>query len=82
MELRASAVYSARENWLSWWRTSGGVEVDFILGGEIAVEVKATDTPANHHIKGLREHRGEFKPRRSILVCRAPRIRIRLHHRP
>jgi len=75
MELRANAVYSGNENWLSWWRTTGGVEIDFILGGEIAVEVKSTENPTNAHLKGLREHRGEFKPRRSILVCRAPRPR-------
>ena len=75
MELRARAVYTGRENWLSWWRTSGGVEVDFILGGEVAVEVKSTETPANDHLKGLRAHRDEFKPRRSILVCRAPKPR-------
>lgn len=75
MELRAHAVYSGLQNWLAWWRTSGGVEVDFILGGEVAVEVKSTETPANDHLKGLREHRGEFKPKRSILVCRAPKRR-------
>jgi len=50
MELRANAVYSGNENWLSWWRTSGGVEIDFILGGEIAVEVKSTENPTNAHL--------------------------------
>jgi predicted AAA+ superfamily ATPase len=76
MELRAHASYSGGKLPLAWWRTSGGQEVDFILGdGEVAVEVKSTDSPVSDHLKGLRTHREEFKPRRSILVCRATRPR-------
>ena len=74
MELRAFCAYHGRENALSWWRTTGGAEVDFILGdNEAAIEVKSTDRPASDHTKGLREHKTEFSPRRSLLVCRAPR---------
>lgn len=76
MELRAHAAYSGGGSALAYWRTTGGQEVDFILAdGAVAVEIKSSETPTSDHLKGLRTHREEFKPRRSILVCRAARAR-------
>jgi predicted AAA+ superfamily ATPase len=76
MELRAYLGYAGRENALSWWRTTSGAEVDFILGdNEIALEVKSSERITSDHLKGLRSHREEFKPRRSLLVSRVARAR-------
>jgi predicted AAA+ superfamily ATPase len=76
MEIRAAANYAGQGNALAWWRTSGGVEVDFILGDNAAaIEVKSAETITGDHLKGLRTHREEFHPRRSICVCRVPRAR-------
>jgi predicted AAA+ superfamily ATPase len=62
---------------LAYWRTSSGLEVDFILGdAAVAVEAKATENPTSDHLRGLRAFRGEQTVRRAILVCRAPRARI------
>ncbi|MEX2382105.1 MAG: DUF4143 domain-containing protein [Opitutales bacterium] len=76
MEIRAHSAYRGNRYPISYWRTSSGFEVDFILGdGVIAIEVKSTDSPGNDHVKGLRAWRDEQKAGRSLLVCRAPRAR-------
>ncbi len=76
MELRAHASYSLLHYPIAYWRTASGFEVDFVLAeGALAVEVKSTDHPVADHLKGLRAFREEMCPRRSILVCRAPRPR-------
>jgi len=76
MEIRAYSGYRRLRDPISYWRTSSGFEVDFVLsGGRLAVEVKSTESPTSDHLKGLRAHREEFAPRRSYLVCRCPRPR-------
>ncbi|MDR1728389.1 MAG: DUF4143 domain-containing protein [Acidobacteriota bacterium] len=73
MELRAYAAYARRAGGLSWWQTAGGVGIDFVLGdNDVALDVTDAETATSDRLKGLRSHRGEFHPRRSILVCRAP----------
>lgn len=73
MELRAWSVYSNQNPTLSYWRTSNGQEVDFILGdGQIALEIKSSENPVSDHLKGLRAWKEEFPHSRCILVCRAP----------
>ena len=55
MELRAYISYKRLHQQLSYWRTQqSGYEVDFIIGDNIAVEVKATEKVQNKHLKGLR----------------------------
>lgn len=77
MELRAHAVYRRRGESISYWRTSSGFEVDFILeDGALAVEAKSTDNPTSDHLRGLRAFVEEQKPKRAVLVCRAPRPRV------
>ncbi len=62
---------------LSYFRTKGGAEVDFILdlGNEIVpIEVKWTENPSSHdarHLAGfLRDH---SRAKRGIVVCRCAR---------
>lgn len=64
MELRAYLAYSertARE--LTYWRSRYGHEVDFLVGEELAIEVKATATLSNRDLKGLQalSEEGVFK---------------------
>jgi len=69
MEIVAHASYSELFYPISFWRTSSGFEVDFILGDhEIAIEVKSTDLANRTHLKGLRRFKEEYSVRRSILV--------------
>ncbi len=52
-ELRCYIAYRAREHSLHFWRTHSGAEVDFVLGGRVAIEAKATATVAPQDLRGL-----------------------------
>ncbi|MFA6038387.1 MAG: ATP-binding protein [Legionellales bacterium] len=53
MELRAYLSYTRKNLSLSYWTSQHGFEVDFIIGDEIAIEVKTTQTLGDKHLKGL-----------------------------
>jgi predicted AAA+ superfamily ATPase len=75
-ELRAWLDYTRDDRMLSFWRTRDGREVDFIVGDDLAIEVKGTSNPSERHLSGLREIAEEGQFRNRILVCMvaAPRI--------
>jgi len=54
MELRSYLSYKRKKKQLYYWRTKNQLEVDFIIGDEIAIEVKTTHTVIDQHLKGLR----------------------------
>ena len=73
MEIAAHASYSDLYYPVSYWRTTSGFEVDFVLGDhEIAIEVKASELANESHLKGLRRFREEYRVRRSLLVSLDP----------
>jgi predicted AAA+ superfamily ATPase len=55
---------------LNYWRTTSGYEVDFILGGHTAIEVKATSSVGRRDLRGLEALAEEALMKRLILVCR------------
>jgi len=76
-ELSAHASYSQLHYDLSFWRLSGGTEVDFVVDDlRLAIEVKGTARVTSDHLRGLRELAREY-PRagRRLLVCREERAR-------
>lgn len=54
LELRAYLSYRRKHLSLSYWQAQNGQEVDFIIGDDIAIEVKATDHVQDKHLKGLK----------------------------
>ena len=54
MELRAHLSYKRTRQTLSYWRSKHGHEVDFIIGDEIAIEVKVTKKLTDKHLKNLK----------------------------
>jgi uncharacterized protein len=54
MELRAWISYTRSRKSLRYWRTQTGLEVDFLIGDETAIEVKASRSVTEKHLKGLR----------------------------
>lgn len=73
MELRAYLSYSRKKLPLHFWRTSeGGHEVDFIIGEEIAIEVKASRHTSSKHLKGLTYLKEENKLKNYYLVSQDP----------
>jgi predicted AAA+ superfamily ATPase len=53
LELRAYLSYRRLHLSLCYWRSVHGHEVDFIIGDEIAIEVKTTQQVNDKHLKGL-----------------------------
>lgn len=60
---------------LSFWRSSSGFEVDFIIGDHTAVEAKAKKNLSNQDIKPLLILAEEKKLKRYLCVSLEPRIR-------
>ncbi len=69
MELMAYQAYRNPELSLSYWRTSAGVEVDFILGEmDCALEIKTSTRVDHHAAKSLKSLQDEYKLKRSIII--------------
>lgn len=74
-ELRTYLSYLRDERPLTFWRTQTGQEVDFVIGDEIAIEVKATRLANDADAKGLRAFAQETTLRRRLIVSRDPHRR-------
>lgn len=75
-ELIAHSHYSRGNYPISYWRTSSGFEVDFILGdGEVAIEIKGVEEVQPRHLKGIRAFQDEYRVKKSIVVSLDPRPR-------
>jgi uncharacterized protein len=72
MEIRAYLSYERRKYELKYWRSSHGHEVDFLIGTDVAIEVKATTRTTKRDFKGLKalEEEGVFK--HYLLVSQDP----------
>lgn len=75
-ELRAWLDYTRDDRALSFWRTSDGKEVDFILGDDIAIEVKSAVMPEARDLKGLVSLADEGVFRHRIMACLSPAPRL------
>ncbi len=60
---------------ISYWRSTTGFEVDFIIGDHTAVEVKAKENISPHDIKSLQALAEEKKLKRYLCVSLEPRLR-------
>lgn len=60
---------------LTYWRSTSGFEVDFIIGDHTAVEVKASATISPSDVKSLRALADEKRWKRLLCVCLEPRRR-------
>ena len=76
-ELQAFCDYQERDESLAYWRTAGGVEVDFVLGDmRVALEVKASTRISHRHLRGLRAlQRTHPEVDHRILICLEPKPR-------
>ncbi len=76
-ELRSYMSYLHPRKSIHFWRTQSQdkLEVDFILNGDIAIEVKATQMVSERDLKGLKALSEETKLKRKIVVSRDPHKR-------
>ena len=75
-ELRAWIGYTKDTRYLGFWRTVDGNEVDFVIGSDIAIEVKSTRSLSGADLKGLRAIAEESPFKHRIIVCNEPVRRI------
>lgn len=68
MELRAYLSYNRKKIPMSYWHSKHGYEVDFILGDDIAIEIKTTDKTSDKHFKSLKMLAEENICKRYLLV--------------
>ena len=74
-EISAYLAYTRSDERLSYWRLTGGAEVDFIVGDmRVAIEAKGAARIGSRHLKGLRTlARDHPEAERRIVVCLEPR---------
>ena len=72
MEIRAYLSYKRRKLQFSYWRSTHGYEVDFLIGRETAVEVKASQKISQRDFKGLKALEEEKIFKNYILVSQDP----------
>lgn len=76
-EIKAYCHYSGLKFPISFWRTTSGAEVDFILGDhEVAIEVKSTSVVQSRHLKGLKTFGDEYITKKKIVVSTDPFNRL------
>ncbi|HEY6366729.1 MAG TPA: AAA family ATPase [Candidatus Binatia bacterium] len=73
-ELTSYSDYISQES-LSYWRSTTGFEVDFIIGDHTAIEVKAKENVAPRDVKPLRALAEEKQLKRYLCVSLEPRAR-------
>lgn len=73
LELYAHSRYTDLNYAIHYWRTTSGIEIDFVLDdGRIAIETKSTSNIQSRHLKGLEQFDAEFNPERLIMVSNDP----------
>ena len=65
----------ARGSAISFWRSTSGFEVDFILGEHTAIEVKASEHVSTRDLRSLAAIAEEWRWKHLLCVCREPRRR-------
>lgn len=71
-ELRAYLNYRRVRQTLSYWQARNHQEVDFIIGDDTAIEVKATDNIVHKHLKSITMLAEENICKRYIVVSQDP----------
>jgi uncharacterized protein len=69
-ELRSWLLYTESRARLTYWRLSGGTEVDFLLDDlSLAIEARSSRVITDQHLKGLRELAVDRSVGQRVIVC-------------
>jgi uncharacterized protein len=72
-ELYAHSRYTDLNYDMHFWRTTSGIEIDFVLGrAAVAIEVKSTSNAQRRHTRGLEQFGAEFSAKKLLLVTNDP----------
>ena len=68
-EIIAYLGYNLSTEKITYWRTTGGYEVDCIIGqGRVAIEFKSSDEVKSRHTKGLKAFQEDYPQVKAIIV--------------
>ena len=76
LELKAFTQYNEIDMPICYWRTTSQLEVDFVVGDHIAIEVKSGSNITDRDLKGMRALSTEVNLKKKIIVANEPFIRI------
>ena len=76
LELRAYLDYRRLDLPLTYWRSRSQLEVDFVIGDAVGIEVKAKSQVGRRDYKGLLSLAEEVPLERKIVVCNERRRRV------
>lgn len=65
---------------ITYWRTKTGLEVDFLIGEKIAIEVKISQNVHNSDLRGIKAINEEVDVEKSFVVCIEPKKRLIQHN--
>jgi uncharacterized protein len=68
LEIKTYLDYRRSDKVMSFWRSTSQMEVDFIVGDDVAIEVKSTNHVTARDLRGLRALKEEIKLKRSVVV--------------
>ncbi len=69
-ELKRYIDYSENDSQIQFWRSPIGQEVDLVINGEVAIEIKATSVITDRHLVGLEALGNLKKLKKKLIVCR------------
>jgi predicted AAA+ superfamily ATPase len=75
-EVRSYNSYSRKNKTLNFWRSTSQFEVDLIIDGKVAIEIKSTQLVLDKHIKGLKALKEEKQMSRLICVSQDSDARL------
>lgn len=70
LEITAYLSYARRPEKLTYWRSQSGMEIDFVVGDSLAIEVKSSDSVPDRALKGLKAFMEEGISKRHILISK------------
>jgi uncharacterized protein len=76
LELKAYLSYKRIDRQISYWRTHSGLEVDFLIDDEIAIEVKASTRIHTSHEKNLLKLKKDLPHIKAIIISHEEHNRI------
>lgn len=76
LEIKTCFDYLRTDAPITFWRSQTKLEVDFVLGDTVGIEVKGSAHVAESELKGLRSLAEELPLKRKIVVCREKNPRM------
>ena len=76
LEMRAFLSYFRKRIQMAYWRSTSQMEVDLIIGNDVAIEIKSSKDIQDKHLKGLRALKEEKLIKKYLLISLVRQKRV------